>query len=112
MTTTPTARRLLLGLLAAGALLAASVYADRAVPGYTLVPVTAADCVGISVARQSDGQGGTVIVTTFTFEVKDSGGVVRYQASASAQLTPAQRTSLATFITNVGAPLVNDAENL
>jgi len=112
MTTTPTARRLLLGLLAAGALLAASVYADRAVPGYTLVPVTAADCVSMTISRQSDGQGGTVIVTTTTFEVKDSQGTVRYTASVSHQLTPAQRTSLGTFISNVHVPLLNGQESL
>ena len=110
--TTTHARRLLLGLLAAGALLAASVYADRAVPGYTLVPVTAGDCISMTVTRQSDGAGGTVIVTTTTFEVKDSTGAVRYTASVSHQLTTAQRTSLGQFINNVHVPLANAQENL
>lgn len=82
------------------------------VVSYTLQPVTAAECVGIGVTRQTDGQGGTVLVCTFSFEIKDAGGVVRETGSCSVQLTPAQRTSLAQFVTNVGTVLFNTEQNL
>lgn len=82
------------------------------VVSYTLQPVTAAECVGVSVSRQNDGQGGTVLVCTFSFEIKDESGTVRDSGSCSAQLTPAQRTSLATFVTNVGVSLFNAEQNL
>lgn len=71
-------RRLALALLAVGALVAGSVHADRVVPGYTLVPVTAANVTSMTVSRQSDGQGGVAIVVTWSYEVKDSDGAVRY----------------------------------
>lgn len=104
----------LIGVLAfvCAALYAGSMLADRVVPSYTLVPVTAADCSSISVQRQSDGAGGTVIVETFVFDTKDSAGVVRGSVSVSTQLTPAQRSTLGTHITNVGVPLANAAANL
>ena len=91
---------------------AAPSQANRAVAGYTLVPVTAANVTSMSISRQSDGQGGTVIVVTSTFEVKDNGGVVRYSASVAQELTPAQRTSLGTFVTNTTVGLLNTQENL
>lgn len=99
-------------LFAIALLWAAPSEANRAVAGYTLVPVTAADVISMSIARQSDGAGGTVIVVSSTFEVKDTGGVVRYSATVAQQLTPAQRTSLGTFVTNTTVGLMNTQENL
>jgi len=101
-----------LAIVAAILWVAEPVQADRVVAGYTLVPVTAAETTGISVVRQTDGQGGFVLVVTFTFDVKDSTGEVRYSASTSTQLSGAQQASLATFVTNVGVPLINTQENL
>lgn len=43
-------RRIALALLAVGALVAGSVHADRVVPGYTLVPVTAQDVTSMNVS--------------------------------------------------------------
>jgi hypothetical protein len=86
--------------------------ANRVVTSYTLVPVTAADVTNINLTRQTDGLGGTVIIATSTFEVKDTLGAVRYTATISQQLTPAQRTSLGTFVTNTTVPLLNSQENL
>lgn len=79
---------------------------------YTLQPVTAAECTGVSITRQLDGEGGTVLVATFSFEIKDAGGVVRESASTSLQLTPAQRTTLANFVSNVAVPQFNTEQSI
>jgi len=86
--------------------------ADRVVPGYTLVPITAADVTAMSVTRQSDGEGGVAIIVTWSCEVKDSTGAVRYTGSVSTELTGAQRTQLLNFSNSVGIPLANAQENL
>lgn len=85
--------------------------ADRPV-SYTLKPVTAAECTSIEITRQLDGQGGTVIVATFSFEIKDSNGTPREWASTSLQLTGPQRTSLSSFVTSVAVPQFNSEQNL
>lgn len=101
-----------LAIVAALLWAAEPVAADRAVPGYTLVAVTAADVTSMTVTRQSDGQGGVAIVVTWSYEVKDSTGTVRYTSSVSTELTPAQRTQLLNFSNAVGIPLANAQENL
>lgn len=114
MTTTLT-RRLLLGLAAAALLLVAvpaPAPADRAVPGYTLKTITAGDVTSMAVSRQSDGEGGVAIVVTWSYEVKDSTGAVRYSSSVSKELTTAERNQLLTFATNVGLPLANAQDGL
>lgn len=85
--------------------------ADRPV-SYTLKPVTAAECTSITITRQSDGDGGTVIVATFAFEIKDASGLVREHAATSLQLTGPQRTSLSNFVTSVAVPQFNSEQNL
>lgn len=79
---------------------------------YTIQPVTASECKAINVSRQSDGDGGTVIVETATFEMKDAGGNVVLEGQVSVQLTPAQRTALASHITSVLVPAFNTKEAL
>lgn len=82
------------------------------VVNYTLQPVTAADCLSVMVTRQSNGQGGTVLVTTFTFEVKAAGGVVRETGATSLQLSPAQASALSSFVTSNGVPAFNTQRGL
>jgi len=101
-----------LAIVAALLWVAEPVSADRVVAGYTLVPVTAAEATAIGITRQSDGQGGTAIVVTWTFEVKDSDGTVRYSTTVSKELTAGEKSQLATFTTNAGVPLANSQENL
>lgn len=79
---------------------------------YTLQPVTAANCLNVSVSRQTNGEGGTVLVTTFTFEVKDENGIVRETGATTIQLTPAQQSTLASFVTNNGVPAFNSQRGL
>lgn len=100
-----------LGIAVVLLLAAVPVIADLAI-SYTLRPVTAADCLSVSVSRQTNGQGGTVLVATFTFEVKDTNGAVRETGATTIQLTPAQASSLATFITNNGVPAFNTQRGL
>ena len=103
-------------LLFAVALAAAFFFGARAeavrVVSYTLQPVTAAECSNISISRQLDGQGGTVLVATFSFEIEDAGGAVRETGTTAVQLTPAQRTSIANFVTSVAVPQFNAENNL
>lgn len=79
---------------------------------YTLQPVTASDCIGISVTKQTDGEGGSVLVTTFTFAVRDENGIIRETGATTMQLTPAQQATLATFVTNNGVPAFNTQRGL
>lgn len=107
-----THQRLVVAILLSAALFAAWPAIADLVVNFTLKPVTASDCLSVSVIRQTNGQGGTVLVTTFTFEVKDAGGVVRETGATSLQLSPAQASSLATFITNNGVPAFNTKRGL
>ena len=102
--------------LFAFAIAAALFFASRAeavrVVSYTLQPVTAAECTNISISRQLDGQGSTVLVATFSFEVKDEVGAMRESGTTAAQLTPAQRTSIANFVNSVAVPQFNTENDL
>jgi len=82
------------------------------VVSYTIQPVTATELKGIALSRQTDGQGGTVLVATGNFEMKRDGGAVVGEGSVSIQLTPAQRTSIANFATSVLVPAFNSQEGL
>ena len=82
------------------------------VVSYTIQAVTATELKGISISRQTDGQGGTVLIATGNFEMKRDGGAVIGEGNVSVQLTPAQRTSIASFATSVLVPAFNVQEGL
>lgn len=79
---------------------------------YTIQAVTAAELTGINITRQTDGQGGTVLIATDSFEEKDGSGNLVGHGSVSVQLTSGQRTSIANFATSVLVPAFNLQEGL
>lgn len=76
----------------------------RVVPGYTIEDVTSADFSGITITKQSDGAGGSVLMATGSYKVRTNPANASTPdqrfSSVTVTLSAAQATALRTFITN------------
>lgn len=77
------------------------------VVSHTIQAVTVADLMAINITRQTNGEGGTAILATGVFDLKDGNGNIVDTGTVTVTLTAGQVTSLNSFSNAVLVPAMN-----